>query len=294
LSHRLFRVIHRTPATANPKGRPVTSELSAQDATRLLDDLTAIVARASAKIIAIAAGGVTTRHKADGSPVTAADEASEEIILDGHAHVLPGLPVIAEEMAGRRALAEPRGTFLMADPLDGTKEFLAGSDEFTVNLAIISRGTPLAGVVAAPKRGFVWRGVLGYGAERLRLTPDRADKTEPVRTRRWPARGAVAVMSRSHLDAATETFLTGLGPVERKPSGSAIKFCQLAEGAADVHPRLATVCEWDVAAGQALLTAAGGAVTTPDGRPVAYGRAAENFRVPSFIAWGDAAKAKST
>ena len=98
-------------------------------------------------------------------------------------------------------------------------------------------------------------------------------------------------MSRSHLDAATEDFLARLEPITRSPSGSAIKFCQLAEGAADVYPRLSTVCEWDVAAGQALLVAAGGIVTTPQGGPLAYGRVGENFRVPAFIAWGDPAKA---
>jgi 3'(2'), 5'-bisphosphate nucleotidase len=104
----------------------------------------------------------------------------------------------------------------------------------------------------------------------------------------------VAAISRSHLDPATDAFLTRLGPVTRQPSGSAIKFCQIAEGAADVYPRLSTVCEWDVAAGQAVLAAAGGIVTTLQGGPLAYGRAAEKFRVPAFIAWGDPAKAAAT
>jgi len=269
----------------------VTSEVSAAQAVALLDDLTALVARASTLIRSMAEKGVSRRLKEDKSPVTAADEASEALILEGLSRLLPGVPVIAEEMAARGALPPLDASFLVVDPLDGTKEFLAGTDEFTVNVAIVTRGVPILGVVSAPNRGLVWRGVVGAKAERLRMLADSADQAEPIRTRRWPQHDAVAVMSRSHLDAATEAFLTRLGPIGRKPGGSAIKFCQIAEGAADVYPRLATVCEWDVAAGQALLVAAGGIVATPDGRPVAYGRSAENFRVPAFIAWGDPAKA---
>lgn len=270
-----------------------SSEISAAQAGELLDDLTALVARASALIRNIAAKGLTHRLKEDRSPVTAADEASEALILDGLARLLPGVPVIAEEMSSRSVPPALDGSFLVVDPLDGTKEFLAGSDQFTVNVGIVTHGLPVAGVVAAPNRDLVWRGVVGGHAERLRLKADSADQAEPIRTRRWPNQNAVAVISRSHLDPLTEAFLTRLGPIARQPSGSAIKFCQIAEGAADVYPRLATVCEWDVAAGQALLTAAGGIVTTPQGGPLAYGRVAENFRVPAFIAWGDPAKAKA-
>ncbi|MFN3657191.1 MAG: 3'(2'),5'-bisphosphate nucleotidase CysQ [Pseudolabrys sp.] len=270
------------------------SEIRAADAVRLLDALTTIVARASTVIRAVAADGVVQRLKADRSPVTAADEASEASILEGLARLLPGVPVVAEELSGRAAAPALGGSFLMVDPLDGTKEFIAGSDEFTVNVAVLSLGVPLAGVIAAPRRGLVWRGVVGYGAERLRLLDDGADRAEPIRTRRWPAQGAIAVMSRSHLDPATEGFLDRLAPIARQPTGSAVKFCQLAEGAADVYPRLSTVCEWDVAAGQALLAAAGGVVVMPDGGPLAYGRADANFRVPGFIAWGDPARAKAS
>lgn len=268
-----------------------SSDIATDQIAACLDDLTALVARASALIREIAAKGLTHRLKDDRSPVTAADEASEALILEGLSRILPGMPVISEEMPAGAALPALDGSFLMVDPLDGTKEFLAGSDQFTVNVGLITRGVPVAGIVAAPNRGLVWRGVVGVKAERLRLLPDRAEGAEPIRTRPWPAQGAVALMSRSHLDSATEAFLARLGPIERQPSGSAIKFCQIAEGSADVYPRLATVCEWDVAAGHALLTAAGGVVTAPEGGPVAYGRAAANFRVPAFIAWGDPAKA---
>lgn len=268
-----------------------TSEVSAAQAVALLDDLTVLVARASALIRSMAAKGVSQRLKEDLSPVTPADEASEALILEGLAKLLPGVPVVAEEKVASGARPPLDASFLVVDPLDGTKEFLAGRDEFTVNVAIVTRGVPILGVVSAPNRGLIWRGVVGAKAERLRMLPDGAEDPQPIHTRRWPARDAVAVMSRSHLDAASEAFLARLGPLTRRPSGSALKFCELAEGAADVYPRMSTVCEWDVAAGQALLVAAGGSVMTPEGRPLAYGRSAENFRVPAFIAWGDPAKA---
>ncbi len=269
-----------------------STDISATQAAALLDELTALVARASALIRAIANVSISSRLKDDRSPVTAADEASEALILEGLAKLMPGVPVIAEEMSAAKTTVGPLGdVFVMVDPLDGTKEFIAGSDEFTVNIGIISRGVPIAGVVAAPNKGLVWRGAVGIKAERLRLTADGADQAQAIHTRRWPLQDAVAVMSRSHLDAATQAFLDRLKPITHQPSGSSIKFCQIAEGIADVYPRLATVCEWDIAAGHAVLTAAGGIVTTPQGGPVAYGRVAEKFRVPAFIAWGDPAKA---
>jgi 3'(2'), 5'-bisphosphate nucleotidase len=262
-------------------------------AAALLDDLTAIVARASALILGISPETAERQFKADQSPVTAADQASESCILEGLARLLPGVPVVSEEMSGRTTPPALDGSFIMVDPLDGTREFLAGRDEFTVNLAIVSGGTPIAGIVAAPKRGQVWRGIVGRGAERLRLNVDGADQPQPIRTRNWPERGAVAVVSRSHLDPATEAFLARLGPVTQSPSGSAIKFCQVAEGSADVYPRLATTCEWDVAAGHALIAAAGGVVRSPQGADLTFGHVDKNFRIPAFVAWGDPAKAAS-
>jgi 3'(2'), 5'-bisphosphate nucleotidase len=222
---------------------------------------------------------------------TVADEAAEATIVQGLKQLLPSVPVIAEEMAGQTQPPALDGSFIIVDPLDGTKEFITGSDQFTVNLAIVTRGVPLVGIIAAPKRGQVWRGVVGHCAERLRLVAGNPTDAEPIHTRAWPARGTTAMMSRSHLDPATTAFLARLEPIVRMPRGSSIKFCKLAEGVADVYPRLSTVCEWDVAAGQALLVAAGGIVTTPEGSPLIYGRSQQNFRVPAFIAWGDPAKA---
>jgi 3'(2'), 5'-bisphosphate nucleotidase len=269
-----------------------SSTITPAEAAQFVGELTAIVARASARILAIAPeSGLAL--KADRSPVTAADHASEAAILEGLARLLPGVPVVSEEMSARQAPPALDGSFVLVDPLDGTREFIAGRDEYTVNVAIVTAGRPIAGIVAAPKQHKVWRGIVGRGAERLRMLSDGADRAETIRTRRWPAAQAVAVVSRSHLDPATEAFVARLGPVARDQSGSAIKFCRIAEGLADVYPRFGTTCEWDVAAGHALLAAAGGVTVSPDGRPLAFGNAAGAFRIPAFIAWGDPEKAKT-
>ena len=259
-------------------------------ADRLLDDLTTIVSAAAAAILAARACPLDPRTKSDHSPVTAADEAAEAVILDGLARVLPGIPVVSEEAAGRMPPAYLGDQFILVDPLDGTRELLAGRDEFTVNVAIVSGGRPVLGIVAAPALGLVWRGQIGR-AERLRLAPgthaDTAHEQIEIRTRPWPATGLIAAASRSHLDGETQAFLARLPVAETLNCGSAVKFCQVAEGAADIYPRFGTTCEWDVAAGHAVLAAAGGSVTTPEGTPLPYGRIAERFRVPGFIAWGD-------
>jgi 3'(2'), 5'-bisphosphate nucleotidase len=257
---------------------------------RLLDELTSVVSAAAAAILAARAGALDPRVKPDQSPVTAADEAAEAVILDGLARLLPGVPVVSEEAAGRAAPTGLGRHFILVDPLDGTRELLAGRDEFTVNVAIIDGGRPTLGIVAAPAQHLIWRGLDGR-AERLRLVPgtraDDAQEQVPIRTRACPNKGLIAAVSRSHLDAETKAFLTRLPVGETMQSGSAIKFCQLAEGAADVYPRFGTTCEWDVAAGHAVLTAAGGILTTPEGAPLPYGQIDKNFRVPSFVAWGD-------
>lgn len=267
-------------------------DISPAQARQFMDDLTALITHACAEIGATSPSTVVRRLKPDQSPVTAADEASEAAILRGLARILPKIPVVAEESIDAAAPADLTGSFVIVDPLDGTREFLAGRDEFTVNLAIVTRGLPVAGIIAAPKQRQLWRGVIGYGAERLRLSGGGADRPEAISTRPWPD-APVAAVSRSHMDLATDKFVSALGPITRAPSGSAIKFCHIAEGRADIYPRLATTCEWDVAAGHALVVAAGGIVTTPLGIPLTYGRAAENFRVPAFVVWGDPGKANT-
>jgi 3'(2'), 5'-bisphosphate nucleotidase len=256
---------------------------------RLARILTGIAIQAACTIREFDCRNVMTRRKPDQSLVTAADEAAQAIILQRLAEVLPGIAVVSEEAGGGRTVIGSE--FLLVDPLDGTVEFLAGRDEYTVNIALVRDGIPAVGVVAAPALGLLWRGCAD-GAERLRFSPDGGQRdADPINTRPWPDT-PVAAVSRSHLDAASTAFLVRVGAVETVAHGSAIKFCRLAEGMIDIYPRLAPTSEWDVAAGHALITAAGGIVTTPEGRPLTYGRAAEGFRVPGFLAWGDAAAAQ--
>ena len=172
---------------------------------RLLDELTAIVSAASATILQIRAGSLQTRTKSDQSPVTAADEAAEAIILEGLARVLPGVPVVSEEAVECVPTGDLGSEFVLVDPLDGTRELVAGRDEFTVNVALLKGGRPHLGIVAAPALGLLWRGYPGRGAERLSLAPGgTTGKAEPIRTRTRPASGLVATVSRSHLDPETE------------------------------------------------------------------------------------------
>lgn len=254
-----------------------------------LDGLTLIASQAAAAILAVPRPDLNKRDKADTSPVTAADEASEAIILAGLNRLMPGVPVISEETVAGRMAAPSAGRCLIVDPLDGTREFLAGLDEYVVNIALVGNGVPIAGVVAAPARGLIWRGHAGHGAERLTLAPGAAPAAAhqrvPIRTRACPASGARVLVSRSHLDPATDAYVDRLARPEKIACGSALKFGLLAEGAADLYPRLGPTSEWDVAAGHAMLLAAGGDVLRPDGAPLRYG--ATNFSIPGFIAVGD-------
>lgn len=262
----------------------------------LLDVLTALVLQGAAAAQATLSPGLARRLKADGSPVTAADEAAEASILEGLAALLPGVPVVSEEACETTLPADPGAHFLLLDPLDGTRELLAGRDEYTINLALIRDGTPVAGVVSQPARDLLWRGVIGHGAERLTVAagahPRDASRRVAIRSRGRPAR-PIAAVSRSHLDPDTQAFVASLPDVALQECGSALKFCRLAEGDADVYPRLAPTREWDIAAGHAVLAAAGGTVLAPDGAPLRYGRRDRAFLVPEFIAWGDPAWARA-
>lgn len=256
---------------------------------RLLDEMTRIAARAATLILRMAAASLPVRDKADRSPVTAADEAAEALILQRLDKLLPGVPVISEEAAAHGHRPRVGGEFLLVDPLDGTKEFVGGRPEYTVQIALVRGGAPVLGVVIAPALALAWRGIAGHAAERLPFTPGEPDIREctAIRTRIAPESGLVVALSRSHLDAATEAFVARLPNPQRTVSGSALKFCRVAEGTADVYPRLAPTSEWDVAAGHAVLAAAGGIVAAPDGQPIAYGRVETGCLIPAFIAWGD-------
>lgn len=255
----------------------------------LLDTLTAIASQAAAAILSIPREHLDERRKLDYSPVTAADEAAEAVILRGLSQHLPGVPVISEEQETHPPLGHVPPAFILVDPLDGTRDFTAGRDEYTVNIAVIVDRRPVAGVVFAPALGLGWRGIAGHGAQRLALTPG-APATDAsisaIATRQFGDE-PVATVSRLHLDDATRGFLTLIPRATCVSSGSSVKFCRIAEGAADIYPRLSPTREWDVAAGHAVLVAAGGVVTDPHGRPMLYGRAEDHFGVPGFIARGD-------
>jgi 3'(2'), 5'-bisphosphate nucleotidase len=258
-------------------------------AAALLEPLTELVAKAGAAILAVNRGAMTVDGKADGSPVTEADLAADRVIAEGLARLVPALPALSEE---RLHCANPPygGSFFLIDPLDGTKEFVAGRNEFTVNLALVSDGVPVLGIVGAPALGLIWRGLVGRGAERLAVTSAGVGAAKPIHTRPVPAPGQpwIVAVSRSHGDSRSEAFIAGRPGAIRQELGSAVKFCRVAEGGADIYPRLSPTCEWDVAAGHAVVAAAGGKITDATGAALRFGGMRDGFVVPEFIAWGDA------
>jgi 3'(2'), 5'-bisphosphate nucleotidase len=272
---------------------PASRAINRDQAAALMEPLTELVLSAGNAILAVNRRAMKVEGKVDGSPVTDADLAADRIIDEGLKRLAPHVPALSEERVGE---AKPpyRGSLFLIDPLDGTKEFLAGRGEFTVNLALVTDGVPLLGLIGAPALGLLWRGLVGRGAERLSLDDAGQATPQPIRTRRFPRLGEpwIAAVSRSHGDAGTEAFIDARPGAIRERIGSAVKFGRLAEGAADIYPRLSPTSEWDVAAGHALVTAAGGKVTDGDGRPLRFGEGLESFIVPGFIAWGDPAAAK--
>jgi 3'(2'), 5'-bisphosphate nucleotidase len=257
-------------------------------AARLLEPLTDLVIRAGDAILAVNRGTMRVEGKSDGSPVTEADLAADRIIGDGLQRLVPAIPALSEERACS-AQRPFRGSFFLIDPLDGTKEFVAGRDEFTVNLALVVNGSPLLGIVGAPALGLVWRGIVGRGADRLRLGDAGRREAASIHTRAFPGAGEpwVAAVSRSHGDPRTEAFIARRPGVVRQELGSAVKFGRLAEGLVDIYPRLAPTSEWDVAAGCAVVAAAGGRVTDANGASIRFGEGRDDCIVPAFIAWGD-------
>ena len=250
------------------------------DLDRLLPEIVALADRAGAVILEHYHGDVAVRAKADASPVTAADEAAEAVILARLAEVTPGIPVVAEETVASGHVPDlDEGPFWLVDPLDGTKEFLSRNGEFTVNIALIEGREPVLGVVQAPARARAWWGARGKGA----TARDAEGNTRPIAVRKAPA-GLVAIASRSHRDPETQAFLDRAGVAECISAGSSLKFCLVAEGKADLYPRFGRTMEWDVAAGHAVLSAAGGQVTTKDGAPFLYRK--PGFENPPFIARG--------
>ena len=262
------------------EARPLDREAAAA----LIEPLTEIVIRAGEAILAVNRSAMKVDGKTDGSPVTEADLAADRIIAEGLARVAPDIPSLSEERA-TQATPPYRDSFFLIDPLDGTKEFVAGRNEFTVNLALVTQGTPLLGIVSAPALGLIWRGIVGRGAERLTLGQGKP-LIEPVRTRPCPPRGQPWTVGGQPLCMAMP------GPRPSSPArpgavrcelGSAVKFGRVAEGAVDIYPRLSPTSEWDVAAGHAVVTAAGGRITDSSGAALisAPGEATSSFRSSS-------------
>jgi 3'(2'),5'-bisphosphate nucleotidase len=265
-------------------------ESAPHDAERLLPAIVKLAEQAAAVILDHYRGDAAVQIKADASPVTAADEAAEAVILAGLAELTPSIPVIAEEAVASGHIPKlDGGPFWLVDPLDGTKEFISKNGEFTVNIALVEGSEAVLGVVLAPALGKVWWGARGRGAMmRDDGPPDSGapkGEAKPIKVRPWP-KPPVAVASRSHADPQTEAYLDAAGVVERISAGSSLKFCLVAEGKADLYPRFGRTMEWDTAAGNAVLSAAGGRVTTRDDTPFAYRK--PGFENPTgFIARGD-------
>jgi 3'(2'), 5'-bisphosphate nucleotidase len=252
--------------------------MSATLSTRL-QQLVRIAQAAGVVVMRHYEDGATARIKADRSPVTDADEEAEKLILAELAAAFPGVPVVAEEEAAAGRVVDAGQHFFLVDPVDGTKEFIRRSGEFTVNIGEVVDGVPVAGVVFAPAIGRLFVGAAGEGAFELSGGALRA-----IAAREPEADGLVAVSSKSHPDAQTDALLKTLTIKGQVNAGSSLKFCLVAAGEADIYPRAGKTMEWDTAAGHAVLAAAGGDVTDWDGKPFRYGK--PGFHNTAFIARG--------
>lgn len=252
-----------------------------EDYARLAAAARRLALEAERAIMTFHRAGAAVGLKDDRTPVTEADLAADRLIVAGLRAAAPAIPVISEERAGAGTPAPPEGgRFWLVDPLDGTREFVAGSAEFTVNIALVEDGRPVLGVLHLPALGETY---LADGQGRaLHAVGDGAPR--PIRARPVPAEGPAVIASRSHRDAETDAYIAGLRPSRIESAGSALKFGLLARGEADVYPRFGCTMEWDTAAGHAVLAAAGGHVRDMSGTALRYGKA--GFVNPPFVAAG--------
>ncbi|WP_425472218.1 3'(2'),5'-bisphosphate nucleotidase CysQ [Thermomonas fusca] len=250
----------------------------------LRDGLIRIARQAAAAILAVYDGEFAVQHKDDRSPLTAADLAAHRCIVSCLAELTPAIPVLSEESKGHDIADRRQWTrFWLVDPLDGTREFIKRNGEFTVNIALIEDGVATFGVIQQPVTGALWHGMPGHGAFRRDGDADVAIRA------RIPAAAPLRIAaSRSHRDARTQALLDALPGSEVLGCGSSLKFCRIAEGAMDLYPRFGPTSEWDTAAGQAILEAAGGAVLDPQGRPFRYNQR-DTLLNGDFVALGDIA-----
>ncbi len=256
----------------------------------LIDELVGIALAAGNVVMSIYQTDFDVSVKSDSSPVTEADEKAEALILERLAAIAPDIPVVAEESvaAGRVPTTDQR--FFLVDPLDGTKEFLSRNGDFTVNIALIEDGVPRLGVVYAPAKELIFSGGRDAGARVGDVAGDGTVSFRSIAVRTAPRDGIVAVASRSHMTDETRAFVDRFTVADLISAGSSLKFCRVASGEADLYPRLGRTMEWDTAAGDAVLRAAGGKVTTLDGVDLGYGKRNQqndsDFANPWFVAAG--------
>jgi 3'(2'), 5'-bisphosphate nucleotidase len=258
---------------------------------RLAEGLLSAVLAAGRVQMAHFGAGVVAQTKADRSPVTVADQESEEIILERLGRLMPGVGVVAEEATTAGRIPAIDGVFFLVDPLDGTKGFIKGRAEFTINIGLVEQSRPTFGLIYAPALADFYVTLGPEQAVNARLEPgakiDRlADcRPVPIRTRVADPSAPCALISHAHPNTATLQLLDSLGVIERRPVASSLKFGLLAMGEADIYPRIGPTSEWDTAAGHAVLAAAGGSVTQLDGAPLLYGKVERGFENSDFIAW---------
>ncbi len=257
----------------------------------MLDQLIAIALDAGRLVLDVyASQDFAERAKADGSPVTEADAAAEALILARLRELAPNTPIVAEEEAAAGRIPAAANRFFLVDPLDGTKEFLNRNGDFTVNIALIEDGEPVCGVVYAPAHGLIYAGEVGASARFARVSGGKLGAWQAIEARTPPSAGLSVVASRSHMSAETSAFVNRFAVSDMVSAGSSLKFCRVASGEADLYPRLGRTMEWDTAAGDAVLRAAGGRVCTMDGRALSYGKRNQasdtDYANPWFVAAG--------
>lgn len=264
----------------------MTKATEPSDLAALTADLSKIAIEAGNIMMEIYAREFTVAEKEDRSPVTEADGAAEEVILAALLEVTPDIPVVAEESASEGNIPKIGSLFYLVDPLDGTKEFINRNGEFTVNIALIRDGIPIAGVVYAPAIERMFTGNETTGAEELKVVDGNLTRPKTIAVRDAGRGPLTAIASRSHRDVKTDEYLAHYNIGEIVSAGSSLKFCLVATGEADIYPRHGRTMEWDTAAGHAVLKAAGGDVTRLDGSPFLYGKAEEGFANTFFVAKG--------
>jgi 3'(2'),5'-bisphosphate nucleotidase len=257
----------------------------------MLDRLVDIALEAGELVLAVyALDTFDTQAKGDGSPVTKADAAAEALILSRLRAVDPDTSVVAEEQASAGQIPAAAQRFYLVDPLDGTKEFISRNGDFTINIALIENGEPACGVVYAPAHGMIYAGERGVGARMALVADAKRGPWRPIEARAPAACGLSVVASRSHMSEETNAFVSRFTVADMVSAGSSLKFCRVASGEADLYPRLGRTMEWDTAAGDAVLRAAGGRVCTMDGQALSYGKRNQakdvDYANPWFVAAG--------